>query len=183
MHKKTYSSIFLMLIIILISLACISPVVNIKSDQTTILSTPRLIDKQKDTQIPDSENNQVSISITEAEVNSWVIAQFSKQSDPILYNPEVHLQNEVIQVDGTLKQGPISSDISLKFQIIKDKSGKYILDLISANFGTIPVPAAIVNTIINSIDLNNLIDNTGESYKIQNVKIANGLLIVTGNRQ
>ena len=123
------------------------------------------------------------MTFTEADLTSFLNQELAAQSPQILTNAQVKLQNQTVEVTGHVNQGVISGDADIKFQVNVDENGEPKIKVLSANLGSIPIPASILDPMIASIDFKKLADSAGVHYKIQSLDISNGKLTVTGIAQ
>jgi uncharacterized protein YpmS len=184
MNKRKNKIYFVLLILLAVGLACNLPASgNPTAEPKAATSQP-----ESPTAMPTpAANNQsstpVTLTFTEADITSMLDQQLKQMPTQILTNPQVHLQNQMVELTGHVNQGMISGDVDVKFQVLIDENGQPKIKLVSANLGSIPIPSSMVNPIISSIDLSKLTDSSGVHYKIQSLDISNGKLTVTGVAQ
>jgi uncharacterized protein YpmS len=126
----------------------------------------------------------VEMKVTEAELTSQLVDQVSKQPQPILENPKVYLQNGQISVAGQSKQGFLTVDVLVVMIPEISADGNVNVKVISAKVGPIDAPDAIKQTLSDTINeqLKTAFNPTDSTVRIHSIKIADGVMTITGTK-
>src|SRR5512136_2438430 len=85
-------------------------------------------------------NGQVSVTVNEIQLTSFVAAQLAASKDTVISNPQVYLRDNKIQLYGTAKAGDITTTVSAAFSTTVTEKGTLQLQVASANFGPVTLP-------------------------------------------
>jgi hypothetical protein len=124
----------------------------------------------------------ISLTIDEAQLTSFVAQNLQKNPDSSIQNPQVSLQAGEIQLYATLDRGIIRANILLGIAPRIQPDGGLSFVVTSADFGPIPMPDVLKSSISSAItegvagSLGPLV--TG--IDIKSVKISDGELVLDG---
>jgi uncharacterized protein YpmS len=184
MNKRTIRIYLGLLILLVGGLACRLPTSSTKTiEPKNGMPEQNTSNGETTSQQPLQGSSQTTITLTEAQINSWLNEKLKEQPDQILTNPQLHLNDGMIQLTGQVNQGMLSGEVDIKFQIILDDAGFPKIKVISADLGSMPIPSSILDPMISSIDIKNLISSSGGNFKIQSIDVSEGLLKITGQAQ
>lgn len=129
-----------------------------------------------------AETGQVALVLTEAQISSYLAAHLQAESDPLFTDPQVYLRDGQIQVYGKAKQGYFVAGISIIIGVSVDETGKPKIEILSADFGPLPVPEGLRDTIEASIEeaFTGAIGPAAIGFRIESILIADGLMTVVG---
>jgi hypothetical protein len=129
-----------------------------------------------------AQSGQVTLVLTEAQITSYLAAQLQAESDPVITDPQVYLRDGQVQVYGQAKQGYFVAEISIIISVSVDETGKPKIEIISADFGPLPVPEGLRDTIASSIGeaFTGAVGPAATGFRIETITIANGLMTITG---
>lgn len=125
---------------------------------------------------------EINLTITEAQLTSVVAMELQKQSQPILENPQVYLQNGQIQLRGDVHQSGITAPLEMDMTVSVDDQGKPHYQVVSAKLGPLPLPQTILDQLTTQID-QAFADQLGpeaDKIYITRIDIANGEMTVKG---
>lgn len=133
----------------------------------------------------DASTGSIIITITEAQLTSYLAAEMEASLDPLIHNPQVYLKNEQIEIYGEVQEGLITANIKIVLRVYVDGTGNLQLELISADFGPLPAPQSVLDNL--SILINDMFTESLESFttgfNIESVIITDGLLVISGTNQ
>jgi uncharacterized protein YpmS len=127
-------------------------------------------------------SGQVTVTITEAQLTSYLAMKLGQQSDPLLSNPQVYLQDGQIQLYGTAKQGYFQATAAIILTAGIDETGQLTIELTSADFGPMPVPDGLLSIITAMVEeaFTGAVGPAATGIRLTSITVANGLMIVTG---
>ena len=106
----------------------------------------------------------------------------ASQTDLNITNAQVRLQDEGINIFGKYGQGILSADVKLALDAGVDSSGSLFLDIVEADFGPVPAPENLRNTISSMIEetLADYLVSGVDGMKIEQIIISEGVLTISG---
>jgi len=128
------------------------------------------------------ETGQVRLVLNEVQLTSYLAARLQAENQPILTNPQVYLRNGQIQLYGTARQGYLQVTIAVIVTAGVDSQGQLTLELTSADFGPLPVPAGLKDAITAAIReaYTGAIGPAAVGFRLESITIADGTMIVIG---
>lgn len=129
-----------------------------------------------------AESGQVTLKITESQLTSYLSYTLYAQHQPIITNPQVYLQEGKLQVYGTATQGYFQATISMSFSVGVDEQGQLKIQLISADFGPLPVPNGLIEIATATIQeaFTGAIGPAASGFQLLSVTIADGSMNIVG---
>lgn len=133
-------------------------------------------------------SGQVTIQITESQMTSLLAQRFqsdpSLQQDqkPFITDPQVYLRDGQMQVFAKTQQGIFTANISIVLTVTLDENAKPKIEITSANFGPLPIPEGLTDTISAMIEeaYTGAIGPAATGLRIQSITIADGVMTITG---
>jgi uncharacterized protein YpmS len=130
-------------------------------------------------------NGEVTVTLTQDQLNGIIAAEMAQQPDQTLTDPSVVLTNGQMEVYGKVTQNGVSANLKVVMQPGVDASGTPKMNIVSINLGGLPVPDVLksrVETMANDA-LSNYIQTNSGSFKVKSIAITEGKMTVTGTRQ
>ena len=129
-----------------------------------------------------SETGTVSIIITESQLTSYFAMKLADQTDPMITNPQVYLQDNEIQIFGTAQQGYFQATISIILTARVNEDGSLSIDFTSADLGPLPVPDGFADTLTSLIEeaFTGTIGPVATGIRLTDISISEGRLTLTG---
>lgn len=180
--------IFLLFVLLAASLACALPVASRPSPTPAPTPVPastadaeQLQQELATASSQFSETGNLSITLTEQQLTTYLVEALSQQSDVQIVEPQVFLQNGEIQISGKTVLGKLTVPVQIIFRA-STESGLLKLEVASASFGKIPVPKKFLTQITELVNqnLNENLTVEGRQVEIDNIEIAAGKMTVTG---
>lgn len=132
--------------------------------------------------VENSTSNRVAFTFTEEQITSYVTMHLQSNKNFTFSEPQIYLDNDTISIFGKAEQGLFSANVHIALQSTTDGVGTLSFEIITADFGPLPVPSNFLenfSSIINNI-LNGSIIPGGSNFQIQNVFISNGMITIEG---
>ncbi|NMC79496.1 MAG: hypothetical protein GYA59_09065 [Chloroflexi bacterium] len=133
----------------------------------------------------DPNSGVITITLTEAQITAYLASYLATQPDSPLSDPQVSLQNGQVEMDCQAGSGMFSANVHLSFQLIVDENGYLKPQLASADLGPVPAPSGLVDSLSATIDeaFTTAVGPHLAEVKIENVVIADGVIIITGQKR
>lgn len=104
------------------------------------------------------------------------------QSEPMITNPQIYLQDGQIQIFGTAQKGYFQATISVVLSAHINEDGSLNIALSSADLGPLPVPDGFTDTITSLIEeaFTGSIGPIATGLRVTSISISEGQIILTG---
>lgn len=129
-----------------------------------------------------SAGERVTIVIDEAEITSLIAMELAKQSEPILYEPQVYLRDGEVQLNGKVLQSGFMVPAQMNLTMSTDVHGKPEINILSANVGPLELPDSMLVEFEGQIDtvfIRNIQPSINDVY-VESIIIADGLMTIIG---
>lgn len=186
MRKKNYILTLLILVLGIIPVACTLFVGGPSYPQSSVpVSTEAissLVQQVESAQTEAAVSGIISLTVTESQITSLLAEKLQSESQPILYNPQVLLQNGEIQVYGQAIAGTIKANVRIVITVTIDPEGKPVLTISSADFGPLPAPDMLINQFSSFLDqaFTGAVGPAMTGLRIENITIADGVMTLSG---
>ncbi len=187
--RKNIIMLFAVFALVLGSLACTISAGGPTNPQPTIPVSTEAIgsleDQVQSAQATAVQSGQINLSITEPQITSLLAAKLDKQADPLIRNPQVYLRDGQIQVYGVAQKGDIEANVRIVFTVAFDPEGKPVITITSADFGPVPAPAGLNDTISGFLDemFTGSFGPAATGLRLETINIADGVMTLTGKVQ
>jgi len=157
-------------------------------DQTIPVSTDALLSLQQQVQAAATEGapgGRLTLVINETQLTSYVASKLQAQSDPFITDPQVFLRDGQIKLYGTARSGFFTANVRIILSAAPNEQGKFIIELVEADFGPLPVPATLkdVVTAIMTEAYTGILGPIASGFRLEGILIADGLMALTGRTQ
>jgi hypothetical protein len=127
-------------------------------------------------------SGQVTIQITESQLTSYLYYKLLEQPDPIITNPQVLLRDGQMQVFGTATQGNFQVTTRIIFSAGVNEQGEMKVELISADFGPLPVPDGLMELVNSTFEeaFTGAFGPVATGIRLLSISISDGLMVLTG---
>jgi len=125
---------------------------------------------------------EVTITISEVQLTSYLAMKLQAQADPLLTDPQVYLQDGQIQVYGRAHKGNLEATALIILTAGVDENGDLDIQLASANFGPLPVPTGLLEVLTAMIDeaFTGSVGPVATGIRLTDVTIADGVMTIRG---
>jgi hypothetical protein len=129
-----------------------------------------------------AQSGVITLSINETQITSLLAAKLNEQTDPFIRNPQVTLRNGEIQVYGKATQGNLEANVRIVLSAALDGDGKPLITVTSADFGPLPAPEGLNNTISAFIGqaFTGSIGPAAIGMRLESINIADGVMTLSG---
>jgi uncharacterized protein YpmS len=154
-------------------------------EETIPVSTQSVADMQSAIQTAVAgvaEDGQVTIVISEVQLTSFLAEKLSSQPDALLQDPQAFLREGQIRIYGTARSGYFEATASIILAPAIDEDGKLRLDLVSADFGPLPVPEGLKSAIAAIVTeaYTGALGPAATGFRLESVIIADGYMMLVG---
>lgn len=128
------------------------------------------------------ETGQVSILINEAQMTAFLAERIETRDEPLIRNPQVHLQNDQIHVYGIAERGILKANILITVTPELSQEGEITFQLSEASVGPVPAPSALKSTIsaVLTEAFTGSIGSLATGIRISSLAITDGLMTIVG---
>ena len=175
------------LVFVIVSLAC-----NLPGGQAVFPSTAIPMSEEEAGQLEESLKatlanpvGEVTLTITQQQINAYLISQLSSQNEQIISDPVITLADHQIELYGKITQGGLSVNTKIVFEPRIDASGDPKFAVVSMDLGGLTAPDTMKNqaeTMINDALMRYLTAGSAR-FKITSIAVGEGQITVTGAPQ
>ncbi len=178
-------------VLLLAAIACNFPI-SVSGPQrppTTVPLSTQEVQQLEQNLVATMENpapsGDVTITITEQQLNSFMLAELANQPDQTIQKPQVHLTDGKMEVYGEVSQSGISTDAKIVLTPYVDANGEPKMNIKSINLGAIPVPDSIKNRLESNVDnlVQEYMQSGNQQFKVKDIVITEGQMTITGEPQ
>ena len=135
-----------------------------------------------------AQTGTVTLNFTEQQITSYVAAKLQNDTrlqqngQPLITEPQVYLRDGQMQIYGKTKQGMFAANIGVIVSVGVDENGQPKIDVVSADFGPLPAPKGLTETISAMIReaYTGSLGPVATGLRIENISIANGIMTISG---
>jgi hypothetical protein len=135
-----------------------------------------------DQAMANAENGEVSVTMTEAQVTSYVALKLAEEPDSPFEDVQIFLRDGKITMQAQAIAGDMRVPAHIVLGVTPSTDGPVSIAIEEADFGPVPVPESILEDI--SDGLNDLIvgqlGNQTADFSITSIVIADGQMAVSG---
>jgi len=130
----------------------------------------------------DLVDGQVEVVITEEQLTSFVALRLADDPETPIQNPQIYLRDGQIQIYGIARTEDFSTPVLVKLTATPDTDGRPVFTITDANFGPLPVPGTLLETISSNLNeaLSGQLGVLAPAVEITSVVIADGELTIVG---
>lgn len=193
MRLTKYALPIFLLTLLLTSLACTMFVGG--PDYSTLPAVPTSTDALQSMQAEvtrafteGAQTGTITLNFTEQQITSYVAAKLQndprlqQNGQPLITDTQVYLRDGQMQIYGKTKRGMFAANIGIIVSVGVDENGQPKIDVVSADFGPLPAPKGITETISAMIReaYTGSLGPVATGLRIENISIANGIMTISG---
>jgi hypothetical protein len=136
-----------------------------------------------------AQTGVITVNLTEPQITSYLATRL--QSDPnlqqpdqkpLITEPQVYLRDGQMQIYGKTQQGMFAANIGILVNLGVDANGQPQIDVVSADFGPLPAPEGLKDTITAMVReaYTGSLGPVATGLRIETISVANGIMTVTG---
>lgn len=184
--KNEFQILFILFGVLLTTLACTMNIGGPNYPEGTVQPSEQAVQIMKDQFKTAFENaattGEVILTITEEQLTSVLYYHFASQTNPIITEPQVFLQNNTMDIYGKATQGYFVANVKISVQVGVDENGQPSINVISSDFGPLPVPEGI-NTTLSAIiqeAYTGAVGPVATGFRIEQIGIRDGFMVMAG---
>ncbi len=129
--------------------------------------------------------DNLTVTLTEADLTEILADAVQENPDLKIQNPRVVLTNGIMQVYGQASMDVVTANFRVDINVKVDDQGKPQFEVISADFGGLPVPDSMRQTLTQSLNqsFQNAIGPASSHFRINEITITEGQMKVNGTVQ
>lgn len=129
-----------------------------------------------------SNPGEAAVILTQEQLTSYLTFALAEQPDPPIRDPQVYLQNGLIKVFGKAQGEYFTANALIELAPSVDANGQLALTIQSADFGPLPVPESLLESLSGAITgaFTGGLGPLATGIQITNVAIVDGEMAVTG---
>ncbi len=128
------------------------------------------------------QSGVLSLQITEAQLTSYLAFKLQEEPEPFLREPQVFLRDGQVQLYGRAYQGNFTANVALIMRVGVDEAGKPTLEIVSADFGPLPVPEGLRETATAALQeaYTGALGPVATGLRLESISIADGIMTLNG---
>ncbi|MBI2976380.1 MAG: LmeA family phospholipid-binding protein [Chloroflexi bacterium] len=129
-----------------------------------------------------SATGEVTVSITESELTSWLAGQLASDTTATFTHPQVYLRDGQIKFYSTVVTSNFTANalVVMKAAVV---NGQIDVSLVTADFGPVPVPGGMLKTLTSTLNdkLLSLVNDAPGGVTVTAITVGDGALTMTAN--
>ena len=128
------------------------------------------------------QSGLLSMTVNETQATSLLANNLDSQTDPFIQFPQVYLRDGQIQIYGKAVRGNLEANVRIILSATLDPNGKPIVTVSSADFGPLPAPSGLNETVSSLIDqaFSGTFGPAATGLRLETISIADGTMTITG---
>jgi hypothetical protein len=125
---------------------------------------------------------RVFVLLNEMQLTSLLAQRMQASENPAMIDPQVFLRRNAIQIYGITERGPFKASLLFGVTPVIDVEGELSLDLTTAEFGPIPAPSAVKETVsaILTEAFTGTIGSLATGIRLTTIAISDGEMAIVG---
>jgi hypothetical protein len=127
-------------------------------------------------------SGEVTVTITEQQLHSYLIAKLAEDPNLPITNPQVALADGQVEVYGNVNQSGVTANLQVVLKPRIDENGSPKLDVTSINLGPFPVPDTLKERVQAMADdaLADSLASAEGRFQVTNVVVTDEAVTITG---
>ncbi|MBV6394663.1 MAG: hypothetical protein HFACDABA_00229 [Anaerolineales bacterium] len=132
--------------------------------------------------IDGAQSGVIYLFINETQLTSYLAFKLTGSPEPMFTDPQVFLRDGQMRIYGKSKQGMFTANIGIILEVGADEQGKPKLQIVSADFGPLPLPSGLNEAITAIIDeaYTGSLGPVATGLRIETILIADGVMAIVG---
>ena len=134
------------------------------------------------TAVAGSENGQVSVTMTEEQLTSYIAIKLAENPDSPIKDPQVRLRDGKMTFNASAVVQGVKAPVEIIISAAPDDKGVLKVTFEEAKLGGLPMPAPLLDSVSAAINeaVTGQFGSEGTGVKITAVTIADGQMVLTG---
>jgi uncharacterized protein YpmS len=129
-------------------------------------------------------NGDVTVTITQQQLNTLIQDRIASEPDSPIQDPQVVLTNGQMEIDGTVSQAGFSINSTTVLRPGANADGSPRLEVVSIHLGSIPAPDSLEDQVGRMVDdaFQDYLTQNADQFRVSSISIGEGFMTVTGQR-
>ena len=182
--KKLFPFLLVLLVLIISILACNLPFPS-SATPTEIPVSTEAVEQAKE-QVKSAiatvqSGGDIEMQFTETQLTSLAAEELAKYAEADISNIQVGLQDGQILISARAKQGGFDLPAKIAIAVQTDGQGGFDFRVVSAAIGPLPVPDSMMDELTSQLEIGLRDQMVADDVYIDDISIADGLLIIKGH--
>lgn len=172
--------------LLLVTLACQinlgGPVPPAEATPVNIAGPADLEDAWKGAVARAAVTGEIMVILDERQLTAFLRERLSERDKPLLLNPEIYLRDNAIHIYGLADRGLFKANAYVSVKPIVDEDGEIAFELMAADFGPVPAPEVLKNTVsaILTEAFSGTVGPLATGIRITTLAISDGQMAIVG---
>ncbi|MGE5376412.1 MAG: hypothetical protein ACM3XO_15240 [Bacteroidota bacterium] len=135
-----------------------------------------------------AKTGTITLNLNEEQLTSYVASRLQtdprlqRNGQPLITDPQVYLRDGQMKIYGKTQQGIFTANIGIIMDVGVDQNGQPKVDIASADFGPLPAPEGLRDTVaamIREAYMGSL-GPVATGLRIESINIADGVMTING---
>jgi hypothetical protein len=135
-----------------------------------------------------AQTGTITLNLNEQQLTSYVASRLQndprlqRNGQPLITDPQVYLRDGQMKIYGKTQQGIFAANIGIIMDVGVDANGQPKVDIASADFGPLPAPEGLRDTVaamIREAYMGSL-GPVATGLRIESINIADGVMTING---
>lgn len=128
-------------------------------------------------------SGEVTLMMNETQLTSYLAYKNLNDPTPMFTEPQVYLRDGQMRIYGKTQKGNFTANIGIVLAVGLDAEGNPELQLVSADFGPLPLPEGLNKAITAVIEeaYTGALGPVATGFRIKSITIADGTMTVVGS--
>jgi uncharacterized protein YpmS len=186
MTKPQMRLLITLLALALSALACNLPSMSATPPPTAVPipeeDLQNLEEKLRETLTNPGQSGEVTLTITQEQINAFVQSEMQNQPDQPFSDPQVVLTNGQMEIIGKANRAGFTVDARVVMTPRIDASGNPKMDVTSVFLGPIEAPEAVRSQVASMVDdtLSRYLASNADGFQATRISIGEGQMTITG---
>ena len=129
-----------------------------------------------------AQSGVIYLFINETQLTSYLAFELQNSAEPMFTDPQVVLRDGQMRIYGKSKQGMFTANVGIILEVGADEQGNPKLQIVSADFGPLPLPSGLNEAITAIIDeaYTGSLGPVATGFRIKTIIIADGVMAIEG---
>ncbi len=133
--------------------------------------------------VGNAQNGEVTVVVTEEQLTSYFALKLAEEPDAPFKDIQIFLRDGQIIMHANATVQNITAPAEVRLDVVTTAEGGLDVSVADANFGPMPVPASMLETLSSGLDeaLSGAYGPQATGLKITNVVVTEGQMTITGS--
>ena len=130
----------------------------------------------------------ITLNFTEPQLTSFIASRLQtdpslqQNNQPLITDPQVYLRDGQMQIYGKTQRSMFTANIGIIVSVGVDEAGQPKIDIVSADFGPLPAPEGLRDTIAAMVReaYTGSLGPVATGLRIETITIADGIMTISG---